>query len=211
MPQKKLRIAAGGSAANPPTVGHKALVHNLLVSDLFDLVIWIPSGVRPDKAGFVAPHHRVAMTHLLFPSRFFTSPDTRFQVRYDDIHGENTPTHSWIEKLRLEYPGAEIVWYTGVDSIVPQERFDGKSEIESAWYKGEELWARQSFVVIPRKGYTHPRELDLPKNFSILDIELPDTASSEIRRRIEYMEPIGDLTTPEVCAYILLNHLYRDR
>ena len=42
------RIAIGGSAANPPHTGHLALIEALIHSNLFDVVIWIPSGNRPD-------------------------------------------------------------------------------------------------------------------------------------------------------------------
>jgi len=63
---EKLRIGIGGSAANPPQLGHRHMVEGLLKSSRFDEIYWIPSGVRPDKDGFVSPDNRVAMTLLTF-------------------------------------------------------------------------------------------------------------------------------------------------
>ncbi len=44
-----MRIAIGGSAANPPHWGHLQLLIVLLECGLFDRIIWIISGSRADK------------------------------------------------------------------------------------------------------------------------------------------------------------------
>jgi nicotinic acid mononucleotide adenylyltransferase len=65
MSQRKLRIGVGGSAANPPHWGHIELLKKLLDSGKFDKLIWIPSGIRPDKPGAIEAEHRKKMTELM--------------------------------------------------------------------------------------------------------------------------------------------------
>jgi len=205
----KLRIGIGGSAANPPQLGHRHLVEGLLSSGVFDEIYWIPSGVHHDKEGFIEPDHRVAMTLLTFPSEWLWKGKTKFNIKFNDVYGGNTPTIEVIENFQKEYPDAEVVWYTGVDSVVPQEKYGGKCEIEAVWVRGEELYSKYNFVVIPRPGFLDPKEIDLPENFRILDVPQLNISSTEVRRRIKSGESIEGLVTPEVEEYIKRNNLYR--
>jgi len=147
------------------------------------------------------------MTTLTFPASWLHKG---LVVRYADVYGENTPTIEWLERLREEYPDAEITWYTGVDSVVPRSEFGGECEIEHYWVRGQELMSDWPFLIIPRPGYEDPRNLNLPKQFKIMtNARLPDTASSEARRRIADGISITDLVMPEVEQYIHLHGLYR--
>lgn len=207
---KKIRIGIGGSAANPPQLGHRHMVEGLLGSGRFDEIYWIPSGVRPDKEGFVEPDHRVAMTLLTFPTDWLWQGKTKFHIKFNDVYGGNTPTVEVIKKFEREFPEAEITWFTGADSVVPQEKFGGKCEIQAVWIRGEELYNKYNFLVLPRPGYKNPKELILPNNFEVFDEPQLDVTSTEIRRRIRSGEPISGLVTKEVEEYIKRNGLYQD-
>jgi nicotinate-nucleotide adenylyltransferase len=206
---EKLRIGIGGSAANPPQLGHRHLVECLLKSKRFDEIFWIPSGVRPDKEGFVSPDHRVAMTLLTFPSDWFWQGETKFNIKFNDVYGGNTPTIEVIEEFQKEYPDAEIAWFTGVDSVVPQDKFGGRCEIQAVWIRGEELYKNYHFLILPRPGFADPKTLNLPDNFEIFDEPQLDVNSTEIRRKIREGESIDGLVTKEVAEYIRRNNLYR--
>lgn len=206
---EKLRIGIGGSAANPPHLGHKYMVEGLLDSGRFDEIYWIPSGVRPDKEGFVTPDHRVAMTLLTFPTKWLWQGETKFNIKFNDVYGENTPTIEVIENFQRENPDAEITWFTGVDSVEPQEKFGGKCEIQVVWIRGEELYEKSSFLVLPRPGFADPKILKLPVNFEVLDIPQLDITSTEIREKIQNGESIEGLVTKEVEEYIRRNNLYK--
>ena len=206
---EKLRIGIGGSAANPPQVGHRHLVEGLLNSGKFDEVYWIPSGVRPGKEGFVEPDHRVAMTQLTFPTEWLWKGETKFNIKFNDVYGGNTPTIEVIEQFQKEHPDAEITWFTGVDSVVPQEKYGGKCEIQAVWVRGEELYAKFSFLVLPRPGFSDPKIIDLPDNFEVFDEPQLNVSSSDIRRRIKDGESIEGLVTHEVEEYIRRNNLYK--
>ena len=203
------RIAVGGSAANPPQIGHQALINALVSCGRFDEVIWIPSGSREDKKWDVDPDHRVAMTELTFPNILRIRSGTTLTIKYDDVYSNNTPTINRLRQLSKDYPDAEIYWYTGVDSIVPKDEFDGRCTIEEVWTEGEELMRNWKFIILPRVGYTMPK--NLTPNFEILDVELPDVSSSEIRELIEQGQPFEHLVTIEVAEYIKRFNLYNYR
>ncbi|HOX96214.1 MAG TPA: nicotinate-nicotinamide nucleotide adenylyltransferase [Candidatus Woesebacteria bacterium] len=206
---EKLRIGIGGSAANPPQMGHRHMIESLLNSEKFDEIFWIPSGIRPDKEGFVAPDHRVAMTILTFPTDWLWQGKTKFNIKFSDVYGGNTPTVEVVEEFIKQYPEAEIIWFTGVDSVVPMEKYGGKCEIQTVWVRGEELYNNCRFLILPRPGYPDPKSLDLPDNFEILDVDQLNVSSTEVREKIGKGESITGLVTEEVEEYIRRNHLYK--
>ena len=205
----KERIGIGGSAADPPHLGHYSLIECLLRCAKFDRIIWIPSGSRKDKIIITAPDHRVAMTMLTFPKEWLYKADPVFLVNFQDVYGVSRPTFYWLKEIRRQSPNAEISWYTGVDSVAPQERFGGRCEIEATWYNGLKLMEEYHFYILPRgKEYPHPSRLSLPKNFEIIDEEMPEISSRDISWRIARGEAFEDLVTPEVAAYIKRFGLY---
>lgn len=206
MPGK--RIAVGGSAANPPHIGHYVLVNTLLASRRFDQVIWIPSGVRVEKPDFVSPDHRVAMTLLTFPSKWFWEPQTVFMINFGDVYGENTATIDHLERLQQLNPDAEITWFTGVDSVMPDEKFGGKCEIEATWKRGGELLKHWRFLILSRPEFPDPYKLDLPSQFEVLDAPQIGTTSTLVREKVLKGEPFEHLVSPGVAAYIKRHSLY---
>jgi nicotinate-nucleotide adenylyltransferase len=207
----KIRIGVGGSSANPPHLGHKVLIEKLLLSGVFDRVIWIPSGERIDKESFVDPDHRVFMTNLTFPKEWFIEGRTVFTIKYQDVYEPYSPEQStirWLIKIRQDYPEDEIIWFTGADSVMPQEKFGGKCEIEAVWFQGDTLMKNWPFLIIPRKGYIHPAKLSLPKKFKVLDIAVPEISSTTIRQKINQGNAFEHLVVPEVARYIKRFGLY---
>lgn len=196
-----MRIEIGGSAANPPHVGHRALLEKMLQRKQSQKILWLPSGIREDKEGFIDPIHRVAMTQM-------TLAGLEIELLLDDVYGKNHSTIWWLEKMQQKNPGCEIVWYTGVDSFVPCEKFHGRCEVEARWERGEELIRNWKFLIIPRKGFPHPSELNLPKQFEIFETEVPNISSSDIRSRIANSRPFAHLVVPGVASYIKENCLY---
>lgn len=199
-----MKIAAGGSAADPPHIGHVILLTALIQSNQFSRVIWIPSGSRKDKQYSVSPDDRVAMTELTIRELRLQNK-TELVVRYTDVYYENTPTILCIEILKNEFPETEIVWYTGSDSVAPHP--EGKTEIEKYWYKGEQLM-KENFLIFPREGYRISP--NIPPNFEIFDFKLPNISSSEIRGLIQKEEPFEHLVMPSVANYIKRHGLYKN-
>ena len=203
-------IGIGGSAANPTHLGHLVLLKHLVLSGIFQKVVWMPSGIREDKKGFAAPEHRVRMTQLAVANlaKFFHE---KIELLFDDAYGKNHPTIWWLKKFQKENPQDTIAWYTGVDSVVSEEKYGGKCEIEARWVSGKELMRDWKFIVVPRKGFPDPRELSLPKQFEVLNVDISDEVcikSSDIRDLIAGGRPFEHLVTANVADYIKANGLY---
>lgn len=214
---KPLQIAIGGSAADPPHCGHLALLFAMLKLN-FDLVIWILSGNRPDKKMQAVPNDRVAMTELLIPDRLRLKKQPRLVINYQDAYVKNTASINWLRSLQRQYPQAKIVWYTGVDSIVPKPEYSNRCQIEALWVEGDKLIRDHQFLIIPRTGFKHPESLRpfLPDyfRFTTLDVELPDVASSKIRQAINKGVDPQKLVkkgwlTQKVAQYIINHNLYK--
>lgn len=209
---KKLYV--GGSAANPPHFGHKALIKLLLNKvDESSKVIWIPSGSRSDKPNLANHKDRKIMTQMLFED----ITDPRFEIDFTDLEAsQNRPTIDILEELQTKNPKSQVIWYTGVDSVIPQDKYDGQGEIEAKWHRGKELMQNWSFLILPRPNYSDPNHLILPKQFEVLDWEgqekhLLDRSSSEIVNLIQSKQSWEHLyggPDNKIVEYIKQNHLY---
>ena len=200
----KPKIAVGGSAANPPHLAHKKIIEALLNSNCFKKVIWIPSGLRPDKTDFIEPEYRLVMTNLTLPRH------PNLEIKFTDVFGENTPTFTWLKKIQAEYPDHEIVWFTGIDSVVPQEKYNSQCEIQATWDHGSELINNFSFLIIPRPSFPDPKDFKIPlANYEIFKVQLENISSREIRELIARGDKrFETLVTPEVSKFIKKQHLY---
>lgn len=196
-----LRIALGGSACNPPHIGHLAMVRVVRAMRAFDLVRWDVCGARVEKPDMASAHHRVAMTE-----RLFATDDC--VVYGGNAYGSLVPTIRLLEGAARDHAGAEVVWCVGVDLLVPQERFDGRSEVAASWVDGERLLREWPCLVLPRRGYPHPSDIALPFRAAVLDAELPNVSSTDIRMRIAARAPFERLVTPAVADYIKEYGLY---
>lgn len=186
MNTRPLKIAAGGSAANPPHNGHLYLIERIGARYEFDKIIWIPSG-----NGYKDPiesKHRVAMTERLgIPSCV--------QIRYDEIFLGWRSTCAWFMVLEKEYPGAEITWVTGSDSIIEE------------WDDGDYLLSQKRFLVIKRQNYEYRYAGNA--NFIFDPTPIVDINSTEIRDLIKAGNKTWrNLVPPPVADYIEDEKLY---
>ena len=187
-----MRIAIGGSAANPPHLGHLMLLNYMMTCNKFDVIVWIPSGShRDDKHTEIDADHRIAMTELLIPKEWrLRTP--RLVIHYSAVYEEHDiPSFDILEMWKQKH-GEEcsLTWYTGTDSDV------------SKWHKGQDIIEKHNVMYIPRKGYCSYTELDIAA-------ELPNISSNDIRLRISENRPFEHLVTPEVAEYIHKNKLYK--
>ncbi len=213
--QRKRRIAVVGSAANPPTLGHRRLAESLTKSGEFDLILWVPSGTRRDKPGLPPAKHRARMTELSFPPEWRKEQPTEFVIDLREVDREMVPTIRLLEEIKREHPEAEIVFVTGVDVLAPRPEYGGKCAVLHYWVDGEALMKDWTFAVLPREGYPHPemlqREGKMPMHFRIIDRPYSSgrgISSTEVRERILRGEKVDDLVLPAVEEYIRERGLY---
>jgi len=194
-----MKIAVGGSAANVPHFGHKKLVEAVVSTKKFDQVRWIVSGDRSDKPGMPKSKYRYEMGKMLFA----TNNDVT--VLYEPE--EAIPTFQVITNLKTCCPEAEIIWYCGADHFVPRKKFNDRCDVLGFWDYGEELFENQKFLIIPRKGVDMSM-LQLPKNYQILDVNIPEISSTEIRYKIANGRNVIE-TLPEIVKYSAKFQLYK--
>lgn len=195
-----MKIAVGGSAANPPHFGHKKIVDSIMTTKEFDQVRWIVSGDRPDKPGMVSSRIRWEMGKRLFHQ------SKKLLILYEPDRAISTV--EVLKNLQQCYEVAQIVWYCGADHFVPREQFKGNCDILGFWDDGEILFEKQEFLIIPRKGLDM-NSLQLPKHYQLLDVSIPEISSTTIRSHVAKGESIEQFVGLDVADYIQQKNLYR--
>jgi len=189
-------IIVFGGSFNPPGTHHRRIAREL--SKLFDEVIIVPCGFRPDKSktNEVEPHHRLAMCRISFADLERVTVDT-----FDVEHNQYTPL--CLLQKRYESRG-EITHFIGSDLI--QGGRDDNSPIQSYWKRGKWVWENCRFIVGKRPGYP-VSQADLPKNSSVLDFSFGGS-STKIRQEISDGKLNPRHLSKAMIAYITDNHLY---
>jgi len=143
MPEiKSQKIVVFGGSFNPPGIHHQEIVKAL--SRVFDLVIVLPCGFRPDKASHknITDEHRRYMIEKTFVGL------SKIEILFMDMEkGEYTRTYELDKQLQKVY--GDNLWYAvGTDLIQGGNR--GQAEIQTSWFRGPELWNNLNFAVITR-------------------------------------------------------------
>lgn len=197
----KKKIALYGGSFNPVGIHHRQIAEILL--GLFDVVIVIPCGKRPDKssANIIKLAHRKKIVELGFAG---------IQGLKFDFHDLDkrayTPTYVLQEHYEQLYPGVQIWHIAGADLIAGGGR--GKAEIQAVWAMGKYIWDKLNWLVIIRPGYEIKKN-DLPPKSKVIKIKNIFGSGTMIRERIKKGEAINDLVLPEVAEYIKKFDLYR--
>jgi len=195
------KIALFGGSFNPPGDHHLAIAR-LLVAH-FDSVIIVPCGPRSDKESTqqVTPFHRGEMAKLAF-APLIKELAPKLELDLFDLHN-SLFTRTYL--LEQRYASRGEVWHVvGADLICGGAQ--GKSQIQTEWMRGEELWRESRFAVITRPGVLVSKA-DFPPQHVILPLEVSGS-SSEIRENIIKNQGAVDLSS-EVKKYILNHGLYR--
>ena len=213
---RKRKIAVFGSAANPPTLAHRAFAEVLTSCGKYDLVIFLPSGVRRDKPHLTLASHRVRMSELTFHDEWKSNQPTEFRLDLREAHGDSIPTADLLRELDLEYEGEEIIFATGVDVLTPKSEYGGKCDVAHYWEEGEDMMRERTFAVLPRAGYPDPAHLivegALPAHFHVLpgvEEESSGISSTEIRARVASGQPVSGYVDESVVAYMFEHGLYQ--
>lgn len=216
----KERIGLFGGTFNPIHLGHLRAAEIVKKKFFLEKVFFIPSYIPPHKesAGVVSADHRLRMVELaLHPYSYFVPCEIEVEAK------ERSYSIITLNKLKKLHPKALIFFILGVDAFL---------EIET-WKDYEQVLEQCYFVVIDRPGYrlddakkilkgkyqgkmqklseSEPVRDELLLSFKIflLPIDALDIASTEVREKIKKGEPIKDIVSKEVEAYIKDNRLYQ--
>jgi len=200
---KKERIVIVGGSMNPPHIPHQIIAKEL--SELYDRVYVMPCGYREDKSttNEISIHHRMEMAKIAFRN----IPKVKLDL-FDLENNVFTPTYLVQEKYQRLHPDAEIWHLVGQDLIAGGCR--NRSEIQTTWNKGSDIWNNLNFLVILRPGYKAKMD-DLPPHSEIIEIRGLVGSGTEIRRRVSQGESIDGLVDPEIIKYIEKHKLYQKK
>ena len=103
------------------------------------------------------------------------------------------PSYTWntLEALRRDYPDREFVLMIGGDNWALFDK----------WYHAADILQNYQIVVYPRLD-NYPVRKELPVSVTIVEAELLNISSTEIRQRIREGRSIQEMVAPSVEAFI---------
>jgi nicotinate-nucleotide adenylyltransferase len=201
-----MKIGILGGSFNPIHNGHLAMAEAARKAHGLDLVIFIPAGRPPHKrADLATPGERLEMVRKAI--------EGREGLLVSDIEVSRpgtTYTVDTLEELRRRYPGDELFFIIGADSV-PELK---------GWKSPARILELARIITVNRPGSkAHFRPEDFPQaprealaRLESDRISMPPCPqeSRRIRERVRSGKPIDRDVPPEVAAYILAKGLYRD-
>ncbi len=195
------RIAIYGGTFNPVHIGHVNLLQGFVDALKFDKVIVIPTNIPPHKNVSLTAD---AQTRLEMCKRAFDFSN----VCVSDIElkrQEKSYSINTVNQLKETYPNDELFFLMGSDMFLSLE----------TWYRYDELKKLITFCAASRnkedkeKLEKHAKVLE--KNGAktiVVDIDVIDLASAQIRERIMFGEEYTSLVPPKVAEIIEEKSLY---
>lgn len=189
-----IRTGIYGGSFNPIHNGHIALAKAFLRQAALDEVWFVVSPQNPFKVN----------DHLL---------DDRWRLRLTEeaLQGETNliasdyefhlskPSYMWhtLQHMSHDYPDRKFTLLIGGDNWTTFRR----------WYHADDILSHYSLAVYPRKD--NPIDVaTLPSNVQLIQAELLDISSTEIRQRIASRQDISQLVPPRVAELITSHRLY---
>jgi nicotinate-nucleotide adenylyltransferase len=187
-----MNIALFGTSADPPTIGHAAIL-KYLTAHFDHVAVWAADNpFKPQQTSLAQRHH---MLRLLVE-------DQQIDTQLLQIHPELSYPRTWmtLEKAQQIWPNAQFTLVVGAD-LVRQIMH---------WYRAADLLQAVRLLVIPRQGYElYEADLQairaLGTPITIAHITPPKASSSEYRKQGQRSLPY---LTPNIQAYIEREQLY---
>lgn len=181
-------LALFGTSADPPTLGHRALLEGL-ADHYGEVATWASD--NPLKQHGAPLELRAQMLNTLIRS-----------LNNPQIHLEQELSHRWaIETMRRaaeRWPQRTLVFVVGGDLAGQIPR----------WHQPQELLQGCQLAVVPRRGYPmDPGALEtlrqLGAELEVLELAIPASASSEVRQ-----QPQRDAIPEVIWSELLKHNLY---
>jgi nicotinate-nucleotide adenylyltransferase len=179
-----VRTGIFGGSFNPIHNGHIQLVRQLREAAKLDEV-WLmvsPQNPLKQQAGLLDDDLRLLM------ARQALADDPHIRVSDYEFHLPR-PSYTWntLQALEHDFPDREFVLLIGGDNW---ERF-------SRWYRADDIVSNYQLVVYPRRGSDIDLE-SLPPSVTVVEAELLDISSTDIRRRVRRGQPITGLVPDSI-------------
>ncbi|MBC7960231.1 MAG: nicotinate (nicotinamide) nucleotide adenylyltransferase [Vallitaleaceae bacterium] len=196
-------IAILGGTFNPVHLAHLSMVQAVYATNLFDEIVWMPTGDPPHKEERVIVNklHRWHMCLCAIEGINYLSISNLELNRTGKTYTVET-----IQTLKDAFPTNDYYLIIGADSLLDLPK----------WYQFEVLLTICKFVVIKRPGFenTFESQLDFLRNqhgakIQVVDMPLMNISSSDIRQLCSINRPIDHLVPTTVADYIEQQKLYK--
>ncbi|WP_036879977.1 nicotinate (nicotinamide) nucleotide adenylyltransferase [Xylanibacter oryzae] len=186
-----------GGSFNPIHNGHIFLAKKMLEQLGLDEIWFVVSPQNPLKCSEILldDERRLELVRLALK-------DERNMIVSDYEFHMPKPSYMWntLESLSLNYPDRSFILLIGADNW---QRFD-------KWYKHEDILHKYKIAIYPRKNY-YINDQKLPDNVKVINTQLVNISSTQIRGRIRREEQFENLVPSDVADYIVKEGLYRKR
>lgn len=192
-----MKIGIYGGSFNPIHKGHTSLASAILTQGVVDELWLMVSPLNPLKQGRegeIAEYgHRVRMAEI--------AAEGVKGLRVSDFESRlPVPSYMYntLDRLRHEYEGKEFVLVIGADNWRNFHR----------WYRAEDILKEYGVLVYRRPGFEMDEE-GLPESVKVVDTDLYDVSSTQIRETIRNGESAEEWLENGVSAYIEKYGLYK--
>ena len=187
-----LRIGVLGGTFDPLHLGHLVVASEVTAAMALDRMLLVPAHRQPFKEhdGFASPMHRLRMCEAAAAGQPWLDVSD-----VDLVRGGVTYTVDTLTDLATLYPGADLFFVAGADSIAQL----------GSWKEPERLLTLARFVGVTRPGHAGP---SLPAPHQVVEVPQVGVSSTDVRRRLAAGAPVRYLVPDLVAAYIDEHHLY---
>ena len=188
------RTGIFGGSFNPIHNGHISLARQLKEAACLDEVWLMVSPQNPMKrqADLLSDEARLLMARLALEN------EPGIVASDYEMHLPK-PSYTWLtlQALSRDFPDRQFVLMIGGDNWA----------IFDKWYHSADILQNHQIVVYPRRD-KQPVRRELPASVTIVEAELLDISSTEIRQRIRKGRSIQELVPPPVATFIKQKSLY---
>ena len=188
--QPTAKIGLFGGSFNPIHIGHISLARQLRQLATLDEVWLMVSPQNPLKQG----------------SGDLLDDQLRFEMTRKAVEHEEglvacdyelhlpKPSYTWntLQRLKADFPQHTFVILIGGDNW----------QLFPRWYKADEILKDYQIVVYPRKGSETDTSL-MPANVTVVETELLDISSTEIRHRVKAGENINGCVPAAIKSMVM--------
>lgn len=190
----RLRTGIYGGSFNPIHNGHILLARKLLNLTDLDEIWFVVSPQNPLKSvsELLNDDKRLELVRMALENECgLVASDYEFHLP--------KPSYMWdtLQNLSHDYPDREFVLIIGADNW----------NTFNKWYHSEDIVKHYHIVIYPRKG-TSLDITEIPDHVTMVEAELIDISSTQIRLDIKEGKNICNLVPKKVCEVIKRDGLY---